>query len=281
MSVSRIRTSDEPPDATWDIWGCNYVGFRGLRDYNGEVFPDQQCRDCTTINRTPDMLCDTNDSDSQGDAGLRNAEWLPEENSAKYDPLEYDSDADSAKESHAESECSTGAQEDNESIRNALCEMYCPSSNHHRHGTWCNGLLYTRDGLIMNLKDMLQRQACGPPELPLEHIAAPSCRSLQGINGHVLSMAEMKSCRNHRFLLAKSPDHQGTTDSIFEANGLFVLSGESNGSYASGAGRYVYPPRHGLDRVGVWTDFVNDGCNVRMNHHVLRYDGLNWLPGFR
>ncbi|KAJ5037621.1 hypothetical protein J3E74DRAFT_296789 [Bipolaris maydis] len=72
------------------------------------------------------------------------------------------------------------------------------------------------------LKDRLQDQQHGPPRFPLEHIASPTCQSVQGINGHKLSVAEMKGCRNHRFLLPK-PSHwvppdwkPEAVDNIFE-----------------------------------------------------------------
>lgn len=286
MSIARIRTPDESPDATWDIWGCNYVGFRGLRDYSGEIFPDQQCQDCSTMDRTPAILVDRTDAETKGDAISQDAhlaEWLPDDDySTDYEPLEYDSSTDLETESFLEGDDPDVGEEDDTSISESLREMYSPPSNYHKHGTWCNGFLYTRDGLSMELRDMLEDQACGSPRLPLEHIASPSCQSLQGINGHALSVAEMKNCRNHRFLLAKPPNwERETTDDIFEADSLFVLSGESNGSYASGAGRFVYPPQHGLDRVGVWTDFVNDGCNVSGMDSTSDLIGLNRLPALR
>ena len=101
--------------------------------------------------------------------------------------------------------------------------------------------------------------------LPLEHIASPSCQNVHGINGHELSVAEMKNCRTHRFLIPKPTYWKGeAADGIFENDSWFMLSGESNGSYKSSEGHFVYPPRYGLDRVK--TDATplrdNNGCNV-------------------
>jgi hypothetical protein len=52
------------------------------------------------------------------------------------------------------------------------------------------------------------------------------------------------------------------TDDILENDSLFMLSGESNGSYKSSKGHFVYPPRCGLDRIKVDALNVNRGCNV-------------------
>ena len=67
--------------------------------------------------------------------------------------------------------------------------------------------------------------------LPLEHIASPSCQNVHGINGHKLSVAEMKNCRTHRFVIPK-PDYWKSEeiDGIFGSDSYFILSGESNGS---------------------------------------------------
>lgn len=108
-----------------------------------------------------------------------------------------------------------------------------------------------------------EKQVCGSSKLPLEHIAAPFCQSLQGINGHMLNVEEMKGCRNHRYLLAKPANWQADeSDSILEYSSSFVMSGESSRSYVSPVAPYVYPPRYGVDLVNCWNLYVNSGCNV-------------------
>jgi hypothetical protein len=268
MSVARIRTPDDPLDAAWNYKGHTYVGFGEFQDIHGSTFPDQHCEQCTTLDRTPASLDE--DIKKAGFLGAlwpdeddEDAEWLPEDDSdARSEVLDYDTEADSNVELLDISQCDDKDAGDG---GNALRELHAPPLPRHLpHGTLRNGYMYAREQIgPQYLGGFLQKQACGSYRLPLEHIAAPSCQSLQGINGHVLSAEEMKGCRNHRFLLAKPPIWQADeSDSIFESDSSFVLSGESNGSYISPVVPYAYPPRYGVDRVHCWTLYANEGCNV-------------------
>lgn len=145
---------------------------------------------------------------------------------------------------------------------------FAPSTKHTPHDTWDRGIRSTRDRSWQSLTAYKQD----------EHIASPSCRSIQGINGHKLSVVEMKNCRNHRFLLAKPthytpPDwNSETVDKIFEENSLFVLSGESNGSDGEFDCHSIHPPRYGVNNYTVGTGgSPNDGCNVSTPSSTLLY----------
>ncbi|CAN9146214.1 unnamed protein product [Alternaria alternata] len=265
MSIARIRTPEDPPDAAWNYEGHSYVGFDEFRDIYGNAFPDRQCEQCTTLDRTPASL----DKDIKNaifggplwpDEDDGDGEWLPKDDSdAEREMLEYETEADcdveSSDTSQSDDENADGGDTDN-NLRSALLELHAPPQPRHLpHGTLRNGYMYTREWEGPRyLGGLLPKQACGSYRLPLEHIAAPSCQSLQGINGHFLSVEQMKGCRNHRFLLAKPPDWQADeSDNIFERGSSFVLSGESNGSYLSPVAPYVYPPRYGVDKVDCWT----------------------------
>lgn len=274
MSVARIRTPNDPPDAAWNYEGHTYVGFNKFRDVYGDSFPDQHCEECTTLDRTPATLDEDIKNAVFGgplwpDEEDEDDEWLREDDSdARSEMLEYDSEAHSDVElldiSPREDKDADEGTTDSE-IHNALRELYAPPQPRHLpHGTLRNGYMYTREQQgPQYLGNLLQKQDCGSYTLPLEHIAAPSCQSLQGINGHMLSAEQMKGCRNHRFLLAKPVHWQADeSDNIFEYGSSFVLSGESNGSYISPVQPYVYPPRYGVDRLHCWTLYINDGCNV-------------------
>jgi hypothetical protein len=281
MSIARIRTPNDPPDAAWNYKGHTYVGFGEYHDCDGNGFLDKHCEQCTTQDRTPATLNeDIKNQIFSGplwpDENDEDGEWLPEDNpDARCEILEYDTEADSDVESMNISQCDdsdTGSADTNFSTLNALHELHGPPLPRHLpHGTIHKGFLHTRRQELQFLAEpFLSKQACGSYRLPLEHIAAPSCQSIQGINGHVLSVAEMKGCRNHRFLLAKPMHWQADeSDSIFEYGSLFVLSGESNGSYISPVDPYVYPPRYSADRVNCCNLYVNSGCNVC----ELRYKG--------
>ncbi|KAH7549011.1 hypothetical protein BM1_10784 [Bipolaris maydis] len=271
MAIARIRTLDKPPTAAWDYTGCNYVGFEAIRNYYGEVVEDHSSQQCTTADRTPAVFQhDPSDGYRDRLEDQEDAEWLPDDNScADSESLEYDADADVGPDDLSESNDCDTADKERANYRSIVREFHqsplkiCPT-----HDTWDSDgrYLYTRDRRFQYLKDRLQDQQHGPPRFPLEHIASPTCQSVQGINGHKLSVAEMKGCRNHRFLLPK-PSHwvppdwkPEAVDNIFEKDSLFVLSGEANGSYESMAGQFVYPPRYGLDRVPVSANSANKGC---------------------
>ena len=273
--MARIRTHNDPPDAAWNYLGYSYVGFGTFQDIYGNDFPDESCEQCTTRDRTPASL----DEDIKhavfggplwpGDEDGEDGEWLPEDDSdARSSKLEYDSEASSEVELLDISPCDdedADAEVTDTKPYNALRELHAPPPPRHLpHGTLRNGYMYTRESQgPQHLGHIAHKQISGSYTLPLEHIAAPSCQSLRGINGHKLGAEQMKGCRNHRFLLAKplhwEPDG---SDGILEQGSLFVLSGEANGSYLSPVAPYVYPPRYGVDQVHCWTLYVNSGCNV-------------------
>ncbi|EMD62245.1 hypothetical protein COCSADRAFT_94946, partial [Bipolaris sorokiniana ND90Pr] len=271
MTNARIRTSGERPTAAWGYMGCNYAGFEALRDYYGEIVEDQNCQECATVDRTPTVFQrDPSDSYRDRAEDQEDAEWLPDDDSSTdSEPLEYDADTDDGIDDLSMGNDCDISDKDCATHRSTVRELYQPSlKSCPPHGTWdVDGrYLYVRDRRFRYLKDMLQDQEHGPPRFPLEHIASPSCESVQGINGRKLSVAEMKGCRNHRFLMPR-PFHRvppnwklEAADNLFEKDSLFVLSGEANGSYGSMAGQYAYPPRYGIGRVPVLAEIVNKGC---------------------
>lgn len=271
MATARIRTPDEPPSAAWDWRGLNYVGFSEFRDYHGNKFPDRKCQECTTADRTPAEIRTAEYSNlwpEQEDED--DAEWLPSDrlqsdgvasdcdseaeesdgSSAGSCPEEFDQDCDGNKD-----QCSL---RDATSTKYPLSEIYVsPQPERQPHGTWRDGLIFSRGPDSSQAREPMAWAFQGS-RAPLEHIAARTCQSLQGINGHVLSLAEMKNCRNHRFLLPKPLNWTSTEDAdkSLEDGNLFFLTGESNGSdhfmY-----RYFYPARHGLSQITVNCDSLN------------------------
>ncbi|KAH8170044.1 hypothetical protein LIA77_10588 [Sarocladium implicatum] len=273
MATARIRTPNEPPSAAWDWRGLNYVGFSQFRDYHGNTFPDRDCQECTTADRTPaeirtaeySNLWPENEDEDEDDA-----EWLPSSRSQSDEiPLEYDSEAEvsdgiSAGSWPDELHQDRDGNDDQFKWRAAtsakypLSEIYVPPQPERQpHGTWRDGLIFSR-GPDGSQATETMTWAFRESRAPLEHIASRTCQSLQGINGHVLSLAEMKSCRNHRFLVPKPLNWTSTevADKFLEDGNLFYLTGESNGSdhfmY-----RYLYPARHGLGQMVVNCDSLN------------------------
>jgi hypothetical protein len=260
MSIARIRTPDEPRTAAWDHTGCNYVGFLTFSGYRIDSWgDDNDCPECTTLDRAAAVLQYGNGQGKLGDVkeseGEEDAEWLPDDGScADSEPLEYDTDAGTDGEDSSENNHCDAADEDSAKQRNEMC--CAPSRKHTPHNTWDQGIRSIGDRSWQSLTVYKQD----------EHIASPSCQSIRGINGHRLSVAEMKNCRNHRFLLAKPthytpPDwNPETVDEIFEENSSFVLSGESNGSCGESRDHFACPPRYGVDDISVWRP--NKRCNV-------------------
>lgn len=108
-----------------------------------------------------------------------------------------------------------------------LCDE--PEPERLRHGTWKSGRAYytgnRQENAFVNLLNDERR------EIPPEHIASPSCQSLQGINENALTIAQMKNCRNVRYLVPKPKDWKAQGDDrLLEESSLFYVSGESNGS---------------------------------------------------
>ena len=150
MATARIRTPDEPPSAAWNWRGVNYVGFRFL-DYNGVEFPDRECRDCTTADRTPaeigtaeysNLWLDHEDEDD--------GEWLLDDSSqSDSEPLEYSSEAQGSDDSSAKgfdkgfdpSHSNQDSWRDDTNTKYPLSEIYKPSRPERQpHGTWRDGL---------------------------------------------------------------------------------------------------------------------------------------------
>ncbi|KAF4452312.1 putative flavoprotein involved in K+ transport [Fusarium austroafricanum] len=271
LALARIRTPDEPPSAAWDYQGANYVGF-----FN--EFPDEECEECTIIDRGPVDPPDPSawpDQDESDDP-----DWLPDDQSqSEDDPLEYDSEWES-EDSESDNLSSRDTDESPMGSHDAdekysLCDIYTPElperlPNGTRHTGFGGGFhkryaYYSVNRQFINTSPLSDISS---PNVPPEHIASPSCQKPQGINGCILSVAQMKNCRNARFLLPK-PAHwkADASDKLLEGDerNLFYLSGESSGSNMSLA-RYfrgfhsVYPPRHGLKEIGIPWPHVDEGC---------------------
>jgi hypothetical protein len=155
MSIARIRTPDEPPTAAWGFEGCTYVDIDATKDFEGGFYVhdygNKNCQDGTTVDRSAALLGhdnnrghETGDADSEGED---DAEWLPDDESlVDCEPLEYDANADTGSENSCQNERYDAADRDYASHREALEEMYRPPLNEHpTHGTWDQGLLYSRD----------------------------------------------------------------------------------------------------------------------------------------
>ncbi|KAJ3468036.1 hypothetical protein MRS44_002101 [Fusarium solani] len=256
MATARIRTSDEPPSAAWNYQGANYVGF--FDEPWGEDFQDQECQECTTADRTPadyqilefELLplwpeCDEDDPD-----------WLPDSQPHSHDaPLEYDSglEAEDSDNGQSTSSYDESCCDDNDG------DGQCGSYDGNRR--------------LPEKRVLLPRGSIS--KIPPEHIASPTCRSLRGINGHVLSLAQMKNCRNVRFLVPK-PSNWTTdvSEKLLEESSLFYLSGELNGSNFGVDGHFqpwrsFYPPRHGLHELRTNWEFIGEGCD-KQESDVLR-----------
>ncbi|KAF5617233.1 uncharacterized protein FTJAE_12755 [Fusarium tjaetaba] len=235
MATARIRTSDEPPSAAWNFEGADYVGF-GKWPQQDE-FEDRESPECAREDRGPTRPPEVNvwpDEDDEDDP-----DWTPDaQSSSDEEPLEYDSGWESECEGiEAEVLFLTVEEEDSDYSNNApdkypltdLCEPQFP--DRLPHGTWHNGLAYyTGDRQHPQKWSLLSLDHSNAPP---EHIASPSCQSMQGINGHVLSVAQMKNCRNIRYLVPKPSNWKAdSSDQLLEGSrdNLFYVTGESNGS---------------------------------------------------
>ncbi|KAF5987672.1 hypothetical protein FCOIX_885 [Fusarium coicis] len=234
MATARIRTPDEPPSAAWNFEGADYVGF-GKWPQQDE-FEDRDSLECTTEDRGPTRPPEVNawpDEEDEDDP-----DWTPDaQSSSDEEPLEYDSEWGSESEGIEPDISSMSVEGDSDHSNSApdhypltdLCEPQFP--DRLPHGTWHNGLAYyTGDRQHPQKWSLL---GLGHSNAPPEHIASPSCQSMQGINGHVLSVAQMKNCRNVRYLVPKPSNWKADiSDQLLEGgcDNLFYVSGESNGS---------------------------------------------------
>lgn len=242
-------------------------------------FEDQDCQHCTTKDRGPAKPPDLSawpDQDDQDDV-----DWAPDGHSLNGDSsLECDSgqeteDSESGHEHPSRSDdASRGGEMDSHDAddstgQHPLRDLWAsPLPERLPHGTWHNGYAYYAGNRKQT--HILYLPNAGSPNVPPEHIASSSCQSFQGINGHVLSVAQMKNCRNVRFLVHK-PTHwtADASDQIFEASSttLFCLSGESNGSNMNESNYFrpwhsLYPPRHGVKEICTSWEYIGEGCNV-------------------
>ncbi|KAJ4138515.1 hypothetical protein NW768_002350 [Fusarium equiseti] len=263
MAIARIRTPNEPPSAAWNLDGANYVSW--MKYPFVDVAEDRDCKDCTTIDRTPadpqvlewDTLPIWPDDDDPDDA-----DWIPDDQSqTDSEPLEYDSGAESGSDdSSSETTEDPDDAEELYAVSN-LCNQ--PRPERLPHGTWYNNkVFYTGTREAPLLTDFPEQDG---RKVPFEHIASPSCQSLRGINGHVLSLEQMKSCRNLRLILPKQANWElGAEDELLEKDSLFFITGETNGSSAtqgnSWAGwRSFYPSRHGVQELTTNWESINVG----------------------
>ncbi|KAL6914776.1 hypothetical protein FSST1_012536 [Fusarium sambucinum] len=273
MAIARIRKPDEPPSAAWDIDGANYVGWAERWEPYAK---DKECQDCTTADRTPadaqilqweSLPCWPEDDDSD------DPDWMPEENSQSDDePLEYDSECETSEAASSESGCDDidcdSLNEEHDGARDLypmseLCNQ--PQPERLPNGTWYNNKIYhTGNRKSPTLADFPGE---GEHKVPPEHIASPSCQTLRGINGHRLSLRQMKNCRNVRFVMPKPHNFRAGVDvRLMEKDSFFCLSGESNGSNVL-EGRYwiswkaFYPPRYGFRELKCDWPMINEGVD--------------------
>lgn len=79
-----------------------------------------------------------------------------------------------------------------------------------------------------------------------EHIAGPSCRQLDGYNGHNISVEEMLDCTTMQCLYAKPENWiPNGEDMYFEAYSKYYLSGLSDHSSSGGWKQMFAPILHG------------------------------------
>ncbi|CZR49868.1 uncharacterized protein FPRO_16075 [Fusarium proliferatum ET1] len=269
MAIARIRTPDEPPSAAWNLEGADYVGFRKWP--HQDQFEDNDSLQCATEDRGPARPPEVDawpDQDDEDDP-----DWAPDaQSSSDEEPLEYDCEWETDSEDIEAEVPSTSDEEDSDYSndvpdRYPLTDLYtCEFPDRLPHGTWRNGLAYyTGDRQHPEKWSLL---SLDDSNVPLEHIASLSCQSLQGINGHVLSVAQMKNCRNVRFLVPKpSMWKADLSDQLFDgsSDNLFYVSGESSGSNMIEGRRFrgihsLYPPRHGLKDISTSWVYVDEGC---------------------
>ncbi|SPJ72255.1 uncharacterized protein FTOL_01983 [Fusarium torulosum] len=289
MSIARIRTPNEPPNAAWNLEGVNYTGFSKFPW--GSAFEDQECQECITVDRTPsdpnffdlENVARWPETDDEDDP-----DWLPDSQAgSESDSLEYNSGSEDER-SHEQKRDFEHENDDSESDGEKdtdinIANKYPLSQLHHPprpqrlpHGTWHNGRVYYTVNRQSDTQDPFPGDNDAAPYVPPEHIAAPSCQSLQGINGHALTVEQMKNCRNVRFLLPKPTGLTAeASDELLEQDSLLFISGESNGSTLSGGRtarvwRSFHPPRHGMHEMKTSWAFVESGCH--------EYDVLHPLP---
>ncbi|KAI3584284.1 hypothetical protein IWW34DRAFT_800301 [Fusarium oxysporum f. sp. albedinis] len=275
MATARIRTPDEPPSAAWNFEGADYVGF--CKWPYQEEFEDKDCRQCTTEDRGPTRPPEVDpwpDLDDEDDP-----DWKPDaQSSSDEEPLECDSGWETESDSIEPEASSFSGKEDihysNDSPgRYPLPDLYTsPDLDRLPHGTWHNGRAYYSGN--RKYPQSWPLQTINHSNVLPEHIASPTCQSLQGISGHVLSVAQMKNCRNIRFLVPKpSSWRPDASDQILEgsSSNLFYVSGESNGSNMIESRHFrgwhsFYPSRHGLKEVTTSWEFIGEGCIVLENN---------------
>ncbi|KAI1032768.1 hypothetical protein LB504_006235 [Fusarium proliferatum] len=269
MATARIRTPDEPFSAAWNLEGADYVGFRKWP--HQDEFEDRDSPQCATDDRGSTRPPEINawpDQDGEDDP-----DWTPDaQSSSDEEPLEYDSGWETESDGIEREISYISGEEDSDYSNTApdqypLADLYeIPFPDRLPHGTWHNGLAYyTGD------RQHSQKWSLLSPDhsnVPPEHIASPSCQNLQGINGHVLSVAQMKNCRNIRYLVPKSSSWKAdSSDQLLEASrdNLLYVSGESNGSNMTESRNFrgthsLYPPRHGLKEISTSWVYVSEGC---------------------
>ncbi|KAF5618352.1 hypothetical protein F52700_12301 [Fusarium sp. NRRL 52700] len=269
MAIARIRTPDEPPTAAWSLEGADYVGFREWP--HQDQFENKDSLQCATEDRGPARPPEVDawpDQDDEDDP-----DWTPDaQSSSDEEALEYDSEWETDSEG-IEAEVSSTCSEENNDHSNDVSDQYpltdlydSPFPDRLPHGTWHKGIAYyTGDRKHPRLWPL---RSPDHTNVPPEHIASPSCQSLQGINGHVLSVAQMKNCRNVRFLVPKPSSWKAdSSDQLLEgsSDALFYVSGESSGSNMTESRHFrghhsLFPPRHGLKDIITSWEYVGEGC---------------------
>ncbi|KAI7769308.1 hypothetical protein LZL87_011838 [Fusarium oxysporum] len=201
MATARIRTPDEPPSAAWNFEGADYVGFTDW-PYQGE-FDDAFCRQCPTADRGPARPPEVN-ACWPVPADEDDPDWTPDaQSSSDEEPLEYDSGWETDSDGIEPEASSFSGKEDSHYSNDApdrypLSDLYAsPDLDRLPHGTWHNGRAYYSGN--RKYPQSWSLQTINHSNVLPEHIASPSCQSLQGISGHVLSVAQMKN--SHSFCL--------------------------------------------------------------------------------
>ncbi|KAF7557004.1 hypothetical protein G7Z17_g1005 [Cylindrodendrum hubeiense] len=233
FAISRIRTRDEPPEASWGpgrkrdgpTWVGGTVGAHGICQDNG----------CALVYRGPlkrvwkDQYAYMNLDEEDPDDDTYETESEADE------PLEYDSSASDDDNPEVDEE----VEEDTDDPSSWTFNIWGPKP--------LDDDMFLPLATLDNLSD---DSASGGPSAEekaceYEHIAGPNCQHPGGYHGDSVSAEEMTGCTTIQCLIGKSDFWQPLRDDLtFEQTSAYHLSSLGQDITSGGIVQFSPPPRH-------------------------------------